>query len=120
MEEVAPQGGLDELGAAAKLRAFRDANGALRDLSFDTISAAGPNGALPHYKVDETTNRAVETGTLYLVDSGGHYDDGTTDITRTIAIRSEEHTSELQSLMRTSYAVFCLKKKTTNTNNTKS
>src|SRR3546814_15461996 len=43
MEEVAPQGGLDELGAAAKLRAFRDANGALRDLSFDPISAAGPN-----------------------------------------------------------------------------
>src|SRR3546814_3118035 len=106
MEEVAPQGGLDELGAAAKLRAFRDANGALRDLSFDTISAAGPNGALPHYKVDETTNRAVEAGTLYLVDSGGQYDDGTTDITRTIAIgaptaemrrRSAEHTSELQS-----------------------
>lgn len=86
MEDVAPQGGLDELGAAAKLRAFRDENGALVDLSFDTISAAGPNGALPHYKVDETTNRAIETGTLYLVDSGGQYADGTTDITRTIAI----------------------------------
>jgi Xaa-Pro aminopeptidase len=86
MEEVAPQGGLDELGAAAKLRAFREENGGLRDLSFDTISAAGPNGALPHYKVDETTNRAIETGTLYLVDSGGQYADGTTDITRTIAI----------------------------------
>ncbi len=86
MEEVAPRGGLDELGAAAKLRAFRDESGALVDLSFDTISAAGPNGALPHYKVDETTNRKVETGTLYLVDSGGQYADGTTDITRTIAI----------------------------------
>ena len=86
MEDVAPQGGLDELSAAAKLRAFRDENGALVDLSFDTISAAGPNGALPHYKVDETTNRAIETGTLYLVDSGGQYADGTTDITRTIAI----------------------------------
>ncbi|APZ99894.1 X-Pro aminopeptidase [Sphingopyxis sp. QXT-31] len=86
MEEVAPQGGLDELGAAAKLREFREANGGLVDLSFDTISAAGPNGALPHYKVDETTNRAIETGTLYLVDSGGQYADGTTDITRTIAI----------------------------------
>ena len=49
-------------------------------------SSEGANGALPHYKVDETTNRAVETGTLYLVDSGGQYDDGTTDITRTIAI----------------------------------
>ena len=86
MEEVAPQGGLDELGAADKLREFREAGGGLVDLSFDTISAAGPNGALPHYKVDETTNRAIETGTLYLVDSGGQYADGTTDITRTIAI----------------------------------
>ena len=86
MEDVAPQGGLDELGAAAKLRAFREKSGSLIDLSFDTISAAGPNGALPHYKVDETTNRAIETGTLYLVDSGGQYADGTTDITRTIAI----------------------------------
>jgi len=86
MEEVAPQGALDELGAAAKLRAFREESGALVDLSFDTISAAGPNGALPHYKVDATTNRAVESGTLYLVDSGGQYADGTTDITRTIAI----------------------------------
>ena len=86
MEDIAPQGGLDELGAAAKLRAFREESGSLIDLSFDTISAAGPNGALPHYKVDETTNRAIETGTLYLVDSGGQYADGTTDITRTIAI----------------------------------
>ena len=86
MEDVAPQGGLDELGAAAKLRAFREESGSLVDLSFDTISAAGPNGALPHYKVDESTNRAIETGTLYLVDSGGQYADGTTDITRTIAI----------------------------------
>ena len=86
MEKVAPQGGLDELAAAAKLREFREEGGGLVDLSFDTISAAGPNGALPHYKVDETTNRAIETGTLYLVDSGGQYADGTTDITRTIAI----------------------------------
>ena len=86
MEDVAPQGGLDELGAAAKLRDFREAGGGLVDLSFDTISAAGPNGALPHYKVDATTNRGIETGTLYLVDSGGQYADGTTDITRTIAI----------------------------------
>jgi len=86
MEDVAPEGNLDELGAAAKLRDFREANGGLVDLSFDTISAAGPNGALPHYKVDATTNRAIETGTLYLVDSGGQYADGTTDITRTIAI----------------------------------
>lgn len=86
MEDIAPQGELDELGAAAKLKAFREESGVLVDLSFDTISAAGPNGALPHYKVDAMTNRAIETGTLYLVDSGGQYADGTTDITRTIAI----------------------------------
>src|SRR3546814_19331936 len=86
MEELAPQGGLDELAAAAKLRAFRDESCALVDLSFDTISAAGPNSALPHYKVDETTNRAIESCTLYLVVSGGQYADGTTYITRPIAI----------------------------------
>lgn len=86
MEENAHKGGMDELSAAAKLRAFREESGQLLDLSFDTISAAGPNGALPHYKVDEASNRPIETGTLYLVDSGGQYIDGTTDITRTIAI----------------------------------
>lgn len=86
MEETAPYGGLDELSAAAKLREFREENGKLLDLSFDTISATGPNGALPHYRVDESSNRAIEKGTLYLVDSGGQYQDGTTDITRTIAI----------------------------------
>jgi Xaa-Pro aminopeptidase len=86
MEENAAKGGLDELSAAAKLKSFREDTGALLDLSFDTISAAGPNAALPHYKVDEESNRAIESGTLYLVDSGGQYLDGTTDITRTIAI----------------------------------
>src|SRR3546814_3768204 len=124
MVQASPHGALAELVAAAKLRAFRDESVALVDLSFDTISAAGPNGALPHYKVDETTNRKIETGTLYLVDSGGQYADGTTDITRTIAIgtptaemrrrftqvpkgRSEEHTAELQSPKRKSNAGFC-------------
>lgn len=86
MESEAPKGGLDELAAAAKLKGFRETSGALIDLSFDTISASGPNGALPHYKVDETTNRKIKTGTLFLVDSGGQYADGTTDVTRTIAI----------------------------------
>ncbi|MDI1295341.1 MAG: M24B family metallopeptidase, partial [bacterium] len=58
----------------------------LQDLSFDTISGAGPNGAVVHYRVEEKTNRPIETGTLYLVDSGGQYRDGTTDVTRTLAI----------------------------------
>ncbi|HWT11921.1 MAG TPA: aminopeptidase P family protein [Allosphingosinicella sp.] len=82
----APKGGVDELAAAAKLHAFRQASGDLRDLSFDTISGAGPNGAIVHYRVTAETNRPIESGTLYLVDSGGQYPDGTTDVTRTVAI----------------------------------
>ena len=82
----APKGGVDELIAAAKLQAFREETGALRDLSFDTISGAGPNGAVVHYRVSEETNRPLEPNSLYLVDSGGQYQDGTTDVTRTVAI----------------------------------
>jgi Xaa-Pro aminopeptidase len=84
--EVAPGGGETELSAAAALRAEREKTAVLRDLSFDTISAVGPNGASPHYKVDESTNRAIAPGSVYLVDSGGQYLDGTTDITRTVWI----------------------------------
>ncbi|KXU30916.1 X-Pro aminopeptidase [Sphingobium sp. 22B] len=82
----APKGGVDELGAAAKLETFRKETGLLEDLSFDTISGAGPNGAVVHYRVEEKTNRPIETGSFYLVDSGGQYRDGTTDVTRTVAI----------------------------------
>ncbi|MEO7277672.1 MAG: M24 family metallopeptidase, partial [Sphingomicrobium sp.] len=86
IDEEAPGGEVDELGASDKLEAFRRENPEIRDLSFDTISGAGPNGAIVHYKSSEKTNRKLETGTLYLVDSGGQYVDGTTDITRTIPI----------------------------------
>ncbi|WP_313801108.1 aminopeptidase P family protein [Sphingobium sp.] len=79
-------GGVDELSAAARLEAFRKETGLLEDLSFDTISGAGPNGAVVHYRAEEKTNRPIEPGSLYLVDSGGQYRDGTTDVTRTIAI----------------------------------
>ncbi|HEX7781357.1 MAG TPA: aminopeptidase P family protein [Sphingobium sp.] len=82
----APKGGVTELSASDRLRAFREDTGMLKDLSFDTISGAGPNGAVVHYRAEEKTNRPLETGTLYLVDSGGQYQDGTTDITRTLAI----------------------------------
>ena len=82
----APNGAVDELSAAAKLHDFRRASGDLRDLSFDTISGAGPNGAIVHYRVTEETNRPLEPDSLYLVDSGGQYPDGTTDVTRTVAI----------------------------------
>lgn len=86
VEAEAPKGGIDELSAAAQLEQFRRASGELVDLSFDSISGAGPNGALMHYRVSPETNRPLETGTLYLIDSGGQYRDGTTDVTRTIAV----------------------------------
>ena len=79
-------GQLTELDAVNQLFAFRAEDSTLRDLSFDTISGAGPNGAIVHYRVSEESNRAIEPGTLYLVDSGGQYPDGTTDVTRTVAI----------------------------------
>jgi len=82
----APKGGVDELEAAARLQAFRQQGGDLRDLSFDTISGAGPNGAIVHYRVSEATNRPLEMDMIYLVDSGGQYPDGTTDVTRTIIV----------------------------------
>jgi len=86
VEEEAPKGELDEMTAAEKLLGFRHEHGDLRDLSFDTISAFGPNGALPHYKGTAESNLPFTPGTLYLVDSGGQYQDGTTDITRTVPI----------------------------------
>jgi Xaa-Pro aminopeptidase len=82
----AASGEVDEIGAAEVLHGFRRETGLLRDLSFDTISGAGPNGALPHYRVSKDSNRKLKSGELYLVDSGGQYRDGTTDITRTIAV----------------------------------
>jgi Xaa-Pro aminopeptidase len=82
----APKGGLTEIAAAEKLASFRRQDPLFRDFSFDTISGAGPNGAVVHYRVNEKTNRKIEPNSLYLVDSGGQYFDGTTDITRTIAI----------------------------------
>ncbi|HZV18987.1 MAG TPA: aminopeptidase P family protein [Sphingobium sp.] len=81
-----PKGGETELSVADRLQRFREETGALVDLSFDTIAGSGPNGAVVHYKASEETCRPVETGTLLLVDSGGQYRDGTTDITRTMAI----------------------------------
>ncbi|WP_285016731.1 aminopeptidase P family protein [Novosphingobium sp. fls2-241-R2A-195] len=80
----APKGEVTEMSAAAKLQDFRALDPTLRDLSFDTISGAGPNGASPHYRVSEETSLTLEPNSVYLVDSGGQYPDGTTDITRTV------------------------------------
>ncbi len=82
-------GSVDEIAAARRLEAFRaDMAGdtPLRDISFDTISGSGPHGAIIHYRVTEATNRTLGEGELYLCDSGAQYEDGTTDITRTIAV----------------------------------
>jgi Xaa-Pro aminopeptidase len=75
-----------EIEAAAQLAAERRRDPLYRGPSFETISAAGPHAALPHYRVSEASNRALEAGSVYLVDSGGQYLDATTDITRTIAL----------------------------------
>ena len=92
----APKGKVDELAAAEHLHQCRRDTGKLHDLSFDTISGAGPNGAVVHYRVSEETNRKLEPGSVYLVDSGGQYPDGTTDITRTVWIGPGEAPAEVK------------------------
>jgi Xaa-Pro aminopeptidase len=86
VEEECPKGGETELSAAARLLAFREDTGLLKDTSFDTISATGAHGAIPHYHVTEESNAAILPGQLFLIDSGGQYADGTTDITRVMPI----------------------------------
>ncbi|NQY95747.1 MAG: aminopeptidase P family protein [Henriciella sp.] len=86
LDTDAQSGKVTEIDAALKLLNFRTMDPSMKDMSFETISGAGPNGALPHYRVSSASNRVLERGTLYLVDSGGQYLDGTTDITRTVAI----------------------------------
>jgi Xaa-Pro aminopeptidase len=76
----------DEITAVRKLEAFREATGALKDLSFDTIAGAAGNGAIVHYRPTERLNKRAEAGSLMLIDSGAQYLDGTTDVTRTVAI----------------------------------
>lgn len=82
----APKGGISEIAASDRLYAFRKENDLIRDLSFDTISGSGPNGAIVHYKATPASDRRLRAGDVYLVDSGAQYLDGTTDITRTVAI----------------------------------
>ncbi|WP_109808199.1 aminopeptidase P family protein [Sphingosinithalassobacter portus] len=94
IEEEAPKGGITELSAAAKLLEFRQALGGLKDTSFETISGFGKHGAIPHYRVTEESSLPLEVGSLYLVDSGGQYEAGTTDITRVMPIG--EPTAEMK------------------------
>ncbi|MAD40721.1 aminopeptidase P family protein [Tistrella sp.] len=82
----APKGHLTELDAAAELGRLRAGLDHYRGMSFETISASGPHAAMAHYRVNERSNRRLEPGQIYLVDSGGQYLDGTTDVTRTVAV----------------------------------
>ena len=86
LDTEAQSGDVTEVDAVIKLETLRDDVKGIRDISFETISGAGPNGALPHYRVSSASNRKLERGSLYLVDSGGQYPDGTTDVTRTVPI----------------------------------
>jgi len=86
LETEAPKETLTEIDVVTRLEAARAASNELIDISFDTICGAGPHGAIVHYRVTHGSNRAVKAGELLLVDSGGQYRDGTTDITRTLAV----------------------------------
>ncbi len=107
----APKGRLTEIDAAKALEHFRRRTGLLKDISFDTISAAGPNAALPHYRVNERSNRRIGKG-IFLIDSGGQYVDGTTDITRTVAVGKptaemmRRNTLVLKGMIAVSRAIF--------------
>ena len=86
LDRNAPEGTVSELSASDELEKFRRENDHFRGLSFPTIAGAGPNGAIVHYRVSEKSNRQLDQNSLFLVDSGAQYTDGTTDITRTISI----------------------------------
>ncbi|MEZ5820536.1 MAG: aminopeptidase P family protein [Bradyrhizobium sp.] len=94
VDREAPSGALTEIDAVEALETFRRQTGALKDVSFPTISGTGPNGAIVHYRVTRKSNRRIAPGDLLLIDSGAQYQDGTTDVTRTIAIG--EPTAEMR------------------------
>lgn len=112
LEAEAPKGKLTEIDVVERLEQHRRATGQLLDISFDTICGAGPNGAIVHYRVTEATNRRVSPGELLLIDSGAQYPDGTTDITRTLAVgpvpegAAEAFTRVLQGMIAISRARF--------------
>lgn len=86
IDREAPSGKLTEIDAVEALETFRRDTGALKDVSFPTISGTGPNGAIVHYRVTRKSNRRIAPGDLLLIDSGAQYEDGTTDVTRTMAV----------------------------------
>ncbi|QQO16559.1 aminopeptidase P family protein [Bradyrhizobium diazoefficiens] len=94
IDREAPSGKLTEIDAVEALETFRRETGALKDVSFPTISGTGPNGAIVHYRVTRKSNRRIAPGDLLLIDSGAQYEDGTTDVTRTMAVG--EPTAEMR------------------------
>jgi Xaa-Pro aminopeptidase len=84
LDRELPAGNLTEIEAVCALESFRRDTGALKDISFPTISGSGPNGAIVHYRVTRATDRTIKSGELFLIDSGAQYEEGTTDITRTV------------------------------------
>ena len=94
LDREAPRGKLTEIDAVAALESFRRDTGLLKDISFPTIAGAGPDGAIVHYRVTTKSNRVIAPGELFLIDSGAQYEDGTTDITRTVAVG--EPTAEMR------------------------
>jgi Xaa-Pro aminopeptidase len=94
VDREAPSGKLTEIDAVEALETFRRDSGALKDVSFPTISGTGPNGAIVHYRVTRKSNRRIARGDLLLIDSGAQYEDGTTDVTRTLAVG--EPTAEMR------------------------
>jgi Xaa-Pro aminopeptidase len=86
LDRAAAGGKLTEIEAVEALESLRRETGVLKDVSFPTIAGAGPDGAIVHYRVTRKTNRRIAPGELFLIDSGAQYEDGTTDVTRTVAI----------------------------------
>jgi Xaa-Pro aminopeptidase len=111
-DHEAPSGKLTEIGAVETLETFRRDSGLLRDISFPTIAGSGPNGAIVHYRVTRATNRTIGKNELFLIDSGAQYEDGTTDVTRTVAVGSpsdemrDRFTRVLKGHIAIAHAVF--------------
>ena len=90
LDQATPSGEITELQASRRLYDLRAQDNSFRGVSFDSIAGAGPNGAIVHYRVDERSSRTLEPGAVFLIDSGGQYLDGTTDVTRTVLVRSHD------------------------------
>lgn len=86
LDRRSDDGGFGEIEAVSELERLRSDTGALKEISFDTIAGAGEHGAIVHYRVTNRTDRRAQPGELFLIDSGGQYEDGTTDVTRTVPV----------------------------------